>query len=40
MFTTYKAQGPLKVYGYCMVLDEVKKKQEVQFMRLCRKENG
>lgn len=33
----YKAQEPLKVEVYCVVMYEYKKKQRVNFMELCKK---
>lgn len=37
MFTHYKAQEPLNVDGYRVVLYEGKKRKEVKFMKLCKK---
>lgn len=37
LFMQYKAQEPLKVEVYCVVMYEYKKKQRVNFMELCKK---
>lgn len=37
MLICYQAQ---EVEGYCIVLEERKKRQELQYIRLCRKDNG
>lgn len=39
MFTKYKPQQPLNVEGYCVVLHERRKSQEIKCIRSGRKDN-